>query len=95
MTASLLALHLLQLALPAAAMALVMVVLAAGMPGWRGRRAWVASWRARWLWTFALNLAVSVAGLLALGADGRMLTYGGLVLSSALAQWVMWRGWRA
>lgn len=94
MTAYLLTLHLLHLALPAAVLALCMVALAGWMPGWRGRRPWVTSWRARWGLTFALNLTVSLAGLVWLGADGKMSTYGALVLASVLAQFVLWRGWR-
>lgn len=94
MTAYLLALHLLHLALPAAALALFMVVLAGWMPGWRGRQPLVGGWLARWCWTLALNLAVSVAALLGWGIDGKMATYGALVLASALSQFLMWRGWR-
>jgi hypothetical protein len=95
MTAYLLCLHLLQLALPAAAMALFMVALAAWMPGWRRREPWIVGWRTRWLCTFLLNMMVSLAGLVGLGADGKMATYGALALISALAQFLMWRGWRA
>ena len=95
MTAHLLALHLLHLVLPAAALALLMVALASAMPGWRGRDPLVGGWLARWFWTWGLNLGVSVAGLVGWGADGMMVTYGALVLASALAQWLMWRGWRS
>ena len=95
MTASLLALHLLQLVLPAVVLALLMVVLAGWMPGWRGRRPGVGSWLARWFWTLILNLTVVLVALAVWGADGKMAMYGALVLSSALAQFLMWRGWRA
>ena len=95
MTAYLLALHLLHLALPAAVLALLMVGLASAMPGWRGRQPLVAGWVSRWGWTLLLNLGVASAGLVGWGADGKMATYGALVLTSALAQFLMWRGWRA
>lgn len=95
MTAYLLSVHLLQLALPAATLALFMVVLAGWVPGWRRRDPWVVGWRNRWFCTFVLNLVVSLGGLVGLGADGKMATYGAMVLCSALAQFVMWRGWRA
>lgn len=95
MTAYLLTLHLLHLALPAAVLALCMVILAGWMPGWRGRRPMLTSWRARWGLTFVLNLTVSLVSLVWLGADGKMNSYGALILSSVLVQFVVWRGWRA
>ncbi len=94
-TAYLLTLHLAQLVLPAAVMAVLMVTAAGWLPGWRGRRAWVPGWGARVALTFLLNLAVTVAGLVLFRADGKLATYGALALASALAQFVLWRGWRA
>lgn len=94
MTAYLLALHLLHLALPAAVLALLMVALAGWIFGWRTRQPLVRGWLARWAWTLLINLAVAVVGLVGWGADGKMATYGALVLASALAQFLMWRGWR-
>ena len=35
-----------------------------------------------------------LAGLVGLGRDGKMLTYAGLVVGCASAQWVLLRGWR-
>lgn len=93
MTAYLLALHLLHLMLPAALLALLVASLAAWLPGWGSRRPGLG-WLGRWLWTFAANLAVSVAGLALWGADGKMATYGALVVVSALAQFFLWRAWR-
>lgn len=93
MTAYLLTLHLLHLALPAALLALGVVVMAAWLPGWRARRP-AMGWLGRWFWTFAANLAVSAAGLALWGADGKMATYGALVGVSALAQFFLWRAWR-
>ncbi len=95
MTAYLLTLHLAALALPAAALAALMVGLAGWMPGWRGRRPILGGWMHRWLLTFALNLLAVVAGLLGFGVDGKIATYGALVGVSALTQFVLWRGWRA
>lgn len=37
---------------------------------------------------------VLVAGLLVFGRDGRMLTYGALVLACASSQWLWLRAWR-
>ncbi len=94
MTAYLLFVHLFQLALPAAVLAALMVSLAGWFPGWRGRSPGLAGWTRRWLWTFVANLAVTLAGLAWFRQDGKMATYGALVLVSALAQFLMWRGWR-
>jgi hypothetical protein len=51
---------------------------------------------ARWLglviWTAGSCAVVLVAGLVWLGRDGRMGTYGAMVLVAALTLW--WRGWR-
>ena len=43
---------------------------------------------------FVVGLAVLIAGLVLLGADGAMLTYLALVLCGASAQWLMGRSWR-
>lgn len=95
MTAYLLALHLFALALPAAAVAALMVTGAGKMPGWRGRRPLLGTWWSRWWLTFGLNLAVVATGLLMSGVDGKISTYMALLLVSALTQFVLWRGWRA
>ncbi len=94
MTVYLLSLHLLHLILPAAVLALLIVTLASALPGWRGRAAWTG-WLAPWFWTFAANLAVSVAGLIGWGVDGKMATYAAMVGASALVQFVGRRAWRA
>ena len=95
MTAYLLTLYLVHWLLPGLVLAVVMVTVAGWMPGWRGRRPLVATWRGRFFWTLALNLSLSVAGLAVLGADGKMAMYGALAAASALAQFLMWRGWQA
>jgi hypothetical protein len=48
-------------------------------------------WLALARWTVSAAALVVVAGLLLLGRDGRMVTYGALVAMSALVLW--WRGW--
>lgn len=88
------ALHLFHLVLPAAVLAVLVVMLACWLPGWRGRAAWTG-WLRPCLWTFAANLAVSAAGLSWWGADGKMATYGAMVAVSALVQFVGRRAWRA
>lgn len=94
MTAYLLFLHLLNLALPAVALAGLMVAMGGWVAAPRAARPWVASWFARLAWTAGLNLLVLTAALLWFRADGKMVSYGAMVLASALAQLVMWRSWR-
>jgi hypothetical protein len=43
-----------------------------------------------WLWGSAAGAASLIAGLVILGRDGKMLTYAGLVATTALALW--WAG---
>lgn len=51
-----------------------------------------------WLWPLTLHTSVGSAvlllGLIWLGRDGKMLTYGALVLASASSQWLLLRAWR-
>jgi hypothetical protein len=80
--------HLVNLFLPAFGMALLAPTLA--------RLAFWKTLRGQW-WTQARGVAlvgagVLLAGLLLTGRDGAMVTYGGLVLSSALVIW--WTGLR-
>ena len=84
--------HLLNFALPALAVALLLALAArllmkrgAGAPG---------------LWAqVAINAAVGVAvlfaGLALTGRDGRIGTYAALVAVCGTAQWLLLRGWRA
>lgn len=94
MTAFLLADHLLNFMLPAAAVALLLMALGrplAGFLGGKGKsgRGW---WRQA-ATLFAVNLAVLVAGLAVFGHDGKMLTYAALVLGAAGCRWWQLRGW--
>jgi hypothetical protein len=41
-----------------------------------------------------LGVAVLLAGLVVWGADGKMATWGALVLVSATSQWLMCQAWR-
>lgn len=95
MTAYLLFLHLLNLALPAVALAGLMVAMGGWIAAPRGAKPWVANWLARLAWTSGLNLLVLTAALLWFRADGKMVSYGAMLLASALAQLVMWRSWRS
>jgi hypothetical protein len=45
--------------------------------------------------TFAAGLLVLVAGLLYFGRDGRIATYGALVVVCGSVQWWLLRGWRS
>ena len=42
-----------------------------------------------------LGSAVLAAGLVLWGRDGKMLTYGALVLAGGSCQWWLQRGWRS
>ncbi len=79
--------HLLNLFLPALGLA----ALAAGGTRllWRQATRSVGWWRLAWP-TAAAGAAVTLAGLLVFGHDGRMTTYGAMVLACALTLW-----WRA
>ncbi|UUX95751.1 hypothetical protein [Aquabacterium sp. J223] len=50
-----------------------------------------AGWRRLALWSCAGGVAAGVGGLAWFGQDGRMATYGAMVLASALA--LGWAGW--
>lgn len=56
---------------------------------WRRDLAGV-SWRRLAAWAFVASAVVLVAGLAIFGRDGKMATYGGLILASAAALW--WAG---
>ncbi|MDO9404994.1 MAG: hypothetical protein Q7T87_13260 [Polaromonas sp.] len=99
MTAYLLTNHLLNFVAPAAALA-VLLLLWSRLSGRlfsrkAARKPLVQRWWAQLGVVFGAGLAVLVLGLLVFGRDGKMLAYAGLVLASATAHWVVWRGWKA
>ena len=54
---------------------------------WRHELATVR-WRRLALWSAIAGMTVLVGGLVAFGRDGKMITYGGLVVATAVALWV-------
>ncbi|MES2415489.1 MAG: hypothetical protein V4614_16945 [Pseudomonadota bacterium] len=95
MTAYLLTDHLLNFILPAAFVALLLMLLA-GFFGrfYKRKRASSFSWRAQFGIIFLVNLAILVAGLVVFGVDGKMATYAAVVGGSALCHWILGRGWK-
>ena len=79
--------HLLNFAAPALGLGLLTTALAKLL--YRRELKGVA-WRPLLVWSVSAGMAVLVAGLLVFGRDGRMATYGALVVATALALW--WRG---
>jgi len=79
--------HIVNLFLPA----LMLGALAAALAklAWRRELAAVR-WRALALPAAGVSAVVSLAGLVVFGHDGRMATYGAMVLACALTLW--WRG---
>lgn len=80
--------HLLNFLAPAAGVALLLV---AGSQVFMRKRPSKLSWRAHAAILFAVGAAALVAGLVLLGRDGKMLTYGALVLACASSQWLLLR----
>jgi hypothetical protein len=96
MTAYLLTNHLLNFMAPAALVALLLVVSSRLFFGFfRSKRPLAQSWWAQAAIIFVVNLFTLAAGLLLFGHDGKMATYAALVLSAALCQWLLLRGWKA
>jgi hypothetical protein len=58
---------------------------------WRGALRGVPWWRLAG-WSIAATSLALIGGLIAFGRDGKMATYGAMVLSAALALW--WAGLR-
>ena len=95
MTAYLLLDHILNFLAPAAALALLLVLLS--LPFSRflaSKKPLSQSIYAQAAIIFIVNVLVLAAGLVLFGNDGKMATYAALVLASAVCQWVLWRGWR-
>ena len=74
---------------PALGLALIAPTLAKLL--WRRDLRQVA-WRDLAAWVLGACAVVTLAGLLLLGRDGRMATYGAMVLTAAAV--LGWRGWR-
>ena len=88
-----LALHLLNAAAPAWGLALALVLWARVLPRrWLPRPA--VSLPAQVLIQGALGTAVLLAGLVLFEHDGKMATYGALVVVTATVQWLLSRAWR-
>ena len=83
--------HLLNFAAPAAGLAFVVALVG---QLWRPATPWLAGLVRRWAVNALVGALVLLAGLWGLGRDGKMLTYGALVLAVASAHWVQARGWR-
>jgi len=80
--------HLTNFFLPAVGVATVAALLAK-LLWWRELKA--VSLKRLWAWPATAGALVLLAGLIVFGRDGKMATYGALVLASALALW--WAGW--
>ncbi len=81
--------HLANFAAPAVVLALCVTVVgrfsASNKPVW-------LTWWSQVAINFIVCLAVLLLGLWGFGHDGKMATYGAMVLAVATAQWVMGRG---
>ncbi|MCZ8254931.1 MAG: hypothetical protein O9327_04620 [Polaromonas sp.] len=96
MTFYLLANHLLNLVLPAAAVALLLVSATQLMGGvFKSKRPLAHTWYGQAAIIFVANVLVLVAGLVFFGHDGKMLTYAAMVAGAAVCQWVVLGAWRA
>ncbi len=96
MTAYLLADHLLNFALPAAVVALLLVGLSRIFGRFLGLGSvMVLTLKSQLLVVFAVNIGILLAGLLAFGHDGKMLTYAAMVAGAAACQWFLLRGWKS
>jgi hypothetical protein len=96
MTFYLLANHLLNLVLPALAVALLLVLATQLMGGlFKSKRPLAQTWYWQAAIVFVANVVVLVAGLVFFGHDGKMLTYAAMVAGAAVCQWVLLGAWRA
>lgn len=95
MTAFLLLDHILNFLAPAAAAALLLVLSSRFFSRFLGsKKPLTQSIYAQAAIIFIVNVLVLAAGLVLLDNDGKMATYAAMVLTSAVCQWVLWRGWR-
>lgn len=87
------ALHVLNFIAPAWALAVGLVLVTqATRRWWALASAW--RWRTQIALQGVLGSAVLLGGLAWFGADGKMATYGTLVVLAGSVQWLMARGWR-
>lgn len=86
--------HLLNLFAPAAAMA-VLLVLGGRLCLRQCQCGSPYAWWTQMALQLLLGSAVLAAGLVLWGRDGKMLTYGALVLAGGSCQWWLQRGWRS
>ena len=95
MTAYLYINHLLNFIAPAAAMAVLLVLMSRLFLGFFKTKAPLAQvWYAQAATIFVVGCVILLAGLAVFGRDGKMVTYAVLVLGAAVCQWVLIRGWR-
>ena len=95
MTAYLLLDHILNFFAPAAAVALLLVLMSRFFSRFLvSKKPLAQSIFGQTAIIFIVNVLVLAAGLVLLGNDGKMATYAAMVLASAICQWVLWRGWR-
>lgn len=83
--------HLLNFVVPALALALLMPLCLRWLPIGRAARAGLSL---QMLVLALVNVTVLVAGLLVFGRDGKMLTYLGMAVAGATAQWLLVGAWR-
>jgi hypothetical protein len=96
MTAYLLTNHLLNFIAPAACVALLLVLLSRLSFGlFKSKQPLAQAWWAQAAIIFIVGVAISTAGLMVFGRDGKMMTYAALVVGAAVCQWILIRGWRA
>jgi hypothetical protein len=96
MTAYLLTNHLLNFIAPAACVALLLVLMSRLSFGlFKSKQPLAEAWWAQAAIIFIVDVAISTAGLMVFGRDGKMMTYAALVLGAAVCQWILIRGWRA
>ena len=96
MTAYLLLDHILNFIAPAAVVALLLVLAARLFNRFLvSNKSSTQSIWAQAAIIFIVNVFVLVAGLVFFSNDGKMATYAAMVVTAALSQWVMFRGWKA
>ncbi len=95
MTAYLLTDHLLNFVAPAAVMALLFVLSGRLFKRLLWSKVPLAqSFIKQFATVFIVNVVVLVAGLVFFGHDGKMVTYAAMVVASAMAHWILVRGWQ-